>query len=520
MTDWPFYGRTRELGGLLARLRDARWGFGTIQGRRRIGKTALVSEALRILDAEDRGQHAAMLVRLADDAPENLAYAFREAAKRNGFGDLLGADGPVSLRDMALDIGRLCDRGVLVVLDEFQVCHRGRLRSLPSWLQGEVDRLHDSAAPGKLVLLGSVQTQMAAMLQDPREPLYGRTDFSIPLGPWDLATIFQVCDDLGVRDPRRILTLWTLFGGVPKYWRHCFEAGLAARGNDLRSWVNDLCSVLFLEPDAPLAEEGDIVLGGELRPAARAVLRAVAVRGRSARAGIAGAAPGVRDPGSQLRFLTEGIGLVRKELPFGAGPRSRNERYVVADPFLRAWLGVLRPVRDLARMRPRAIAARVLTERLAGLEGLAFEEIVKEAIIETSRAGHPDFPVSAEPVRFLRKSRPGRPGFEIDVVAWDEEGRRVRFGSCKRNAREHTDGSVATFRSAVEAFLLGEGSRFSGWKRELALFSPAFTTEQRASLGAQGLVCRDLGDYRGWLRDRSRGANGPPIAHGGSPRSR
>ena len=226
MTDWPFYGRTRELGGLLARLRDARWSFGTIQGRRRIGKTTLVREALRIRDAEDRGEHAAMLVRLADDAPENLAYAFREAAKRHGFGELLGAAGPTSLRDMALDIGRLCERGVLVVLDEFQVCHRGRLRSLPSWLQGEVDRLHDSAAPGKLVLLGSVQTQMAAMLQDPREPLYGRTDFSIPLGPWDLGTVFEVCGDLGrAGPPAASLTLWTLFGGVPKVLASLLRGG-------------------------------------------------------------------------------------------------------------------------------------------------------------------------------------------------------------------------------------------------------------------------------------------------------
>ena len=516
MTNWPFYGRTRELGGLLERLRNDRWSFGTIQGRRRIGKTALVREALAIRDAEGQGTHAAMLVRLAADSPENLAHAFRRAAQHQGLGALLGDPDPAPLRRMALDIGRLCESGVLVVLDEFQVCHRGPLAGLPSWLQGEVDRLHESGAPGKLVLLGSVQTQMAAMLQDTREPLYGRTDFSISLGPWELATIFEVCADLGVRDSRRVLTLWTLLGGVPKYWRHCFEEGLGARGGDWRSWARDLCSVLFFEPDAALGEEGDILLGPEIRPPARAVLQAIAERGRVTRPGIAGAAPGVRDPGAQLRVLADGMGLLRREAPFATGPRLRDERYVVADPFLRAWLTVLRPVRDLARMRPNSLVAEDLTDRLAVLEGGAFEEIVRAAMVETSRAGHPDFPVSAEPVSFRRKSRPGRPAFEIDVVAWDEQDRHVRFGSCKRNAREHTRESVARFRSAVTEFLRAEGSRFAGWDQQIVLFSPVFSAQERTAFGTQGLVCRDLGDYRDYLRDHSRGANGSPVP-GGQP---
>lgn len=58
-----------------------------------------------------------------------------------------------------------------------------------------------------------------------------------------------------------------------------------------------------------------------------------------------------------------------------------------------------------------------------------------------------------------------RPGVEIDVLAWDDQDRRVRFGSCKRNAREHTEASVSRFRAAIEAFLRAEGSRFAGWKQ-------------------------------------------------------
>ena len=40
---WEFYGRRDELGGLLEKMRQDHWFFGAIRGRRRIGKTALVS---------------------------------------------------------------------------------------------------------------------------------------------------------------------------------------------------------------------------------------------------------------------------------------------------------------------------------------------------------------------------------------------------------------------------------------------------------------------------------------------
>ena len=46
---WTFYGRQEELGSLLERIRRRRWFFGTIRGRRRIGKTALIQQALTTL---------------------------------------------------------------------------------------------------------------------------------------------------------------------------------------------------------------------------------------------------------------------------------------------------------------------------------------------------------------------------------------------------------------------------------------------------------------------------------------
>ena len=66
-----------------------------------------------------------------------------------------------------------------MVLDEFQICHRGPLRGLPSLLQAQVDRLQDRDAAGGLIVLGSVQAEMEALLYDRRAPLFGRTTFDL-----------------------------------------------------------------------------------------------------------------------------------------------------------------------------------------------------------------------------------------------------------------------------------------------------------------------------------------------------
>ena len=98
---------------------------------------------------------------------------------------------------------------------------------------------------------------------------------------------------------------------------------------------------------------------------------------------------------------------------------------------------------------------------------------------------------------------------EIDIVAWNDEERRVRFGSCKRSPAKHDRLSLRAFRGHVDRFLTTkEGSRFRDWHRELALFSPRFPAEQRVALEADGWVCRDLLDFRRMLLPEDRGANG------------
>ena len=310
---WSFYGRREELGSLLEIMRRRSWFFGAIRGRRRIGKTALIQQALKTIAEDEPGGPRILLVRIPDSSPADFAAVFRSAL---GETDLAATTtGPADrIRDLpalAAAVGSLCSRGIAVVFDEFQVCHRGPLSGFPSLLQEQVDRLQDHDAAGGLIVLGSVQTEMEALLHDRRAPLFGRTTFELTLGPWDLPTIFEVCRAHGAHDPARCLTLWTLFGGVPKYWRHFAETDRLDAVPDWESWAQQVCERLFLRSASPLREEGEGLLARELRRNYLAILRTLAER-----------------PGGTAR---RAAGVVARTLPERDDPRPAAGREEAAD---------------------------------------------------------------------------------------------------------------------------------------------------------------------------------------------
>ena len=510
---WTFYGRQEELGALLERMRAGRWFFGAVRGRRRIGKTALIQQALDTLQADGPDGRRALLVQLPDSSPADAAAVFRNSVREAGMEDHIeGADAIRGLPDVAAAVGSLCAAGTVVVLDEFQLCHRGPLRGLPSLLQMQVDRLRDRNTPGGLVLLGSVQTEMEALLDDRRAPLFGRTTFDLTLGPWDLRTVFEVCGDHGAASPERTLTLWTLFGGVPKYWRHFAETTGLDAITAWEPWARQVCEQLFLRADSPLREEGDSLLGRELHRNYLAVLRVVAERKSCTHRELRDALPELTSAGPYLKALAQDLRLIERQLPVFADERQRRARYVVADPFLCAWLNALQPACQAARIEPSGRVAERLLPRLSTLEGHAFERMVRDASEEASRAGSADFPMTDRARGYWNRPSSTPDAVEIDFIAWNDQDRTVRFGSCKRSAGKHDAASLLAFRGHVDRFLATrEGSRFREWRRELALFTPRFPAERRAGLQADGWICRDISDFRHVLR-HDGGANGELAA--------
>ncbi|MDE0126059.1 MAG: hypothetical protein OXN97_15930 [Bryobacterales bacterium] len=117
---WDFYGLSEGLGPLLEHMRSRRWYFGTIRGRRRIGKTALILQALELLGTDRPECGPCLLVEVPDSNAADFATVFRSAVRAADLQKNLEVpDATTGLPGVAASVGSLCKAGVTVVLDEF-----------------------------------------------------------------------------------------------------------------------------------------------------------------------------------------------------------------------------------------------------------------------------------------------------------------------------------------------------------------------------------------------------------------
>ena len=241
---WGFYGRQSELRQLTEILARKRWFFVKVIGRRRIGKTTLIQQALPITGRK------VFYVQIPDSGPAGVLSAVIDAMETFQI-DASIARRPTSLRDLAGMVGTLARAGYVVALDEFQYFNRERLREFCSILQEEIDQLsaNASAVPGGLLVLGSVQTEINALIDDRSAPLYNRTTDEIPLGHLDVESLVALLRAHAEPTPERLLFLWNLFEGVPKFYRDCYEQNALAGGR------RDLLEKAFFLSSSPLRTE-------------------------------------------------------------------------------------------------------------------------------------------------------------------------------------------------------------------------------------------------------------------------
>jgi len=251
-----FVGRSQELSRLQKEFGANRPSLLVVFGRRRIGKSALLREAVKgrpnVLYQATRVTAALNL----DALKSEIARSLGGDDLLNGLGDWLGVLAYLARRAEELP-------ELVVVLDEFPYLIEAD-QALPSIVQ----KFWDSGAPApgrlNLVLCGSLISQMEALLAE-RNPLYGRQTLSMELQPLPLR-------DVAAFFPRytaetRILA-YGIFGGVPFYLRLC----------DPETNLEDNVINLLLSDAGPLVDEPNVLLQSELRETQRyaSILAAIA----------------------------------------------------------------------------------------------------------------------------------------------------------------------------------------------------------------------------------------------------
>lgn len=480
MPDWGFYGRQVELRQLIEIFQQERWFFVKIMGRRRIGKTALIRQAL------DNVQHRKVFyVQIPDSSAPGVMSAIAEAMEifavpSNVFHP------PTSLGELASLIDHMARSGYVVVLDEFQYFNREKLNEFTSLLQAQVDELNHEAArvPGGLVVLGSIHTEMSALLEDRNAPLFARITHEIELDHLDIGSVVQVLQTHSAYDAKRLLFLWALFEGIPKFYRDCYEQ------NVLQAERRDLLRRLFFESSSPLKTEADNWFLKELRGRYDTILKYIA-RNEGCTHGeivdqVHRLSGGTREQvGGYLKILSEKYRLVEKKLPVFSKETARVGRYFLTDNFIGAWLAALSTPVSSTQFQPIEPMVVRSDELMEGVEGHILEKLVAAIYEERGRKSLPGFSLT-DRVKGYWNSK----DTEIDLVAIDGNARIIRLATCKRSATKLV-ADVDNFHGHAKRFF-EHFCQYSSWDRQYYAIAPKLEMSEREALVSRGLIPQDL----------------------------
>lgn len=402
-----FLNRVSELGLLGDRLAGDRAELLVVYGRRRIGKTELLTH---VADT-----HRSLYVEATDSvAADQLRDLGDELARVSG-NTLLAAQPltgwPAALAAITQFVG---DRRTLVVLDEFQLL-AGQSPELETTLS-QWWRTTGRTLPIVLILAGSALAFFTDRVLAGQ--LYGRRTGQLRLEPFDAR-------DAGLFQPRysaedRVRT-FAVCGGVPYY---------LDRFRDDRPLAENLRTEVF-ERTGLLHEEAELLLRQSIPDPTDhiAVLRSIA-HGHNRNSRVSERTRLAPAHVTKLLDALERLGLVERLRPITASPRSRKTAYAIADQFLRFHHRFVDPARS--QLRTPQLAAHYLREtvlpQLDEFTSRAWETICQQHVLRTvpgvTAVGRWWGPVPTGEQRRTEER-------EIDVVGVDGDRRPVVLGMCK-----------------------------------------------------------------------------------------
>jgi AAA+ ATPase superfamily predicted ATPase len=413
-----FLDRDRELG----RLRRAWAGaasFVVLYGRRRLGKSRLVREAL------DGRDHVFYVADARDAALQRRSFAAAVAERIPGFADVEYPDFDALTRRLWAESAR----GLVVAIDELPELV-ARSPELPTVLQKRIDE------PGgpHLVVAGSSQRMMHGLVLDASAPLYGRASEIVRLEPLPAAWLG---DALRLRSEADVVDHHAAWGGVPRYWE--LSAALDGLPLALRELVLDPLGPLHGEPTRLLLDE----VADETRPASILALVGQGCHRISeiaARLGVP-----ATDLSRPLAMLVE-LQLLVREIPFGESPRStKRGRYRIADPLLRTWYRFVEPNRSRLGAGLLDRVSEEVERAWPEHVGPHWEALARQAVPHVKILGR------RWDVAGRWWGRAGGPS-EIDIIAESVDRKRVLVGEAKRScSTRELDGLLATLQRKAAA---------------------------------------------------------------------
>ncbi len=455
-----FYNREKEIEAIekLARLAGKHAHMLVVMGRRRVGKTRLIQEAV---DGHyffvDKKSSALLLKEFSSTLGASLGAFVPEFAS---WGDFVR---------YVFEHSR--EKPLTVVFDEFQN-FRYVDASVFSIFQKHWDA-YSASSKILLIFIGSYVGLMKKIFTDEKEPLFGRITARIDVKPLRYRDVRQMCLALGIKAEEEIAKLYVVFGGVPRYYQLLEE-------HELKSCDEAIETLIFME-NSVLRDEARQILVGELgRNYATyfSILEAISF-GKSTLKEISDfTGVEMRSLGKYLGELIRDFDLVERRTPVING--EKMGRYAIKDSMTRFWFRFVYPNTSLLESGKSEQVLKKLQEEFPAYMGKAIEEVVRENIADK-------LPFQPEKIGSWWNRR----GEEIDIVALNEKTGEILFGEIKWS--EHKAGKEVLEDLLRKKELLQWQS--TKRKEHLLIFSRSgYTPEARKQLAEKNVAKFELRD--------------------------
>ena len=377
-----------------------------LYGRRRVGKTALISEFIK-------GKNALFFLASEESEAQNRT-AFKEKAADFTGNELLRQFDAKSWDILFQTIMQTpFQEKPIIVIDEFQYIGKSN-PAFPSIFQRIwEEQLKDRSV--MVILCGSLISMMESQTLSYSSPLYGRRTAQIRLKQIPFRYYHEFFPD---KSPRELVEYYSVTGGVPKYIELFSESDDIYHA--IQKNILNRSGYLYDEPHFLLQQEVSEI-GNYF-----SVIRAIAA-GNSKLSAISTVLE-VKST-SLTKYLKTLIDLdiLEREVPVTEEnpEKSKKGLYKIKDNYLRFWFAFIYPNMSFIESGNSAIVLNKIRKSMVSSHtAFVYEDVCREQMWKLNANG-------SWPFHFSKLGRWWDSRNEIDIAAIDPDGSNLILGECK-----------------------------------------------------------------------------------------
>lgn len=377
-----------------------------LYGRRRVGKTALISEFIK-------DKNALFFLASEESEAQNRA-AFKEKAADFTGNELLRQFDAKNWDVLFQTIMQTpFQEKPIIVIDEFQYIGKSN-PAFPSMFQRIwEEQLKDRSV--MVILCGSLISMMESQTLSYSSPLYGRRTAQIRLKQIPFRYYHEFFPD---KSPRELVEYYSVTGGVPKYIELFSESDDIYHA--IQKNILNRSGYLYDEPHFLLQQEVSEI-GNYF-----SVIRAIAA-GNSKLSAISTVLE-VKST-SLTKYLKTLIDLdiLEREVPVTEEnpEKSKKGLYKIKDNYLRFWFAFIYPNMSFIESGNSAIVLdKIRKSMVSGHTAFVYEDVCREQMWNLNAN-------DAWPFHFSKIGRWWDSRNEIDIAAIDPDGSNLILGECK-----------------------------------------------------------------------------------------